>query len=284
MNSQKLWRTSRPRFWIYVFGPYIVGLIAGTPNPQALLSPLIIAFGAFFLFPANLLIYGVNDAFDYETDIRNAKKEKYETLLHPPERPHLWRVVGWSCLPFLLILPFTSTRCMLAMCGFLFFSLFYSAPPIRAKAQPILDSVFNVLYIFPGAFGYFLAGGANFSLPVFAMLFGAAWLWAMAMHAYSAVPDISADNDARIRTVATCFGFQKTLQLCAFWYFCAAGFAFLTLGYLSVFLGAIYLALMGLSMLQKTESELLRVYRWFPIVNTLCGFVIFWAIAIARFF
>ena len=283
MNSQKIWRTSRPRFWIYVFGPYIVGLIAGTPSPQALLSPLIIAFGVFFLFPANLLIYGVNDAFDYETDIRNAKKEKYETLLHPPERAHLWRVVGWSCLPFVALLPFTSTQCVLAMCGFLFFSLFYSAPPIRAKAQPILDSVFNVLYIFPGAFGYFLAGG-TFTFSVFAPLFIAAWFWAMAMHAYSAVPDISADNDARIRTIATCFGFQKTLHLCAFWYSCAAGFAFVSLGFLSLVLGAIYVVLMLISMRAQTESELLKVYRWFPIINTICGFVIFWAIAIARFF
>ncbi len=248
------------------------------------MSSLVIAFGLFFLFPANLLIYGVNDAFDYETDIRNVKKERYETLLHPPERPTLWRVVGWTCLPFLVLLPFTNFRCALAMFGFLGFSLFYSAPPIRAKAQPITDSIFNVLYIFPGAFGYFLAGGANFSPSKFAMSFGAAWCWAMAMHAYSAVPDISADNEARVRTIATCFGFQQTLQICAFLYLCAASFAFGTLGILSLVLGAIYLALMGISMLQKTEAQLLRVYAWFPVVNTICGFVIFWAIAIVRFF
>ena len=267
-----------------MFGPYIVGLIAGTPNPHALLSPLVIAFGVFFLFPANLLIYGVNDVFDYQTDIRNAKKEKYETLLHPAERPTLWRVVGWSCLPFLLLLPFSSTRCVAAMFGFLFFSLFYSAPPIRAKAQPILDSVFNVLYVFPGAFGYFLAGGANFSASTFALLFGGAWLWAMAMHAYSAVPDISADEQAGIKTVATFFGFRGTLIFCLFLYALAAILAFRVLDFVAVALGIIYVALMLISLRQKTENELLRVYKWFPIVNTLCGFVLFWTIAIARFF
>ena len=66
---------------MYVFGPYLVGLIAGTPSPNALLSLPIIAFGVFFLFPANLLIYGVNDVFDYETDVRNVKKEKYDMNL-----------------------------------------------------------------------------------------------------------------------------------------------------------------------------------------------------------
>ncbi|NCQ82272.1 hypothetical protein GW750_05760 [bacterium] len=32
---------------------------------------------------------------------------------------------------------------------FLFTSLFYSLPPIRAKAKPFLDGTFNILYILP---------------------------------------------------------------------------------------------------------------------------------------
>ena len=280
MNSIKLWRLSRPRFWIYILGPYIVGLVAATSSPQHLLSPLVVAFGLFFLFPANILIYGVNDVFDYETDIRNIKKESYETLLHPPERPALWKIVALTNIPFLLLLPFSSTRCWLAMCGFLFFSLFYSAPPIRAKSKPILDSAFNVLYIFPGAFGYFLAGGHNFNWA----LFVAAWFWAMAMHAYSAVPDISADRQANIPTVATFLGFYGTLIFCMALYFASALIAFRTLGRLAVVFGLVYIALMWLSLRSDGEDEVRRIYKWFPLVNTIVGFVLFWAIAIARFF
>ena len=280
MNSIKLWRLSRPRFWIYVFGPYIVGLVAATPSPRHLLSPLVAAFGLFFLFPANILIYGVNDVFDYETDVRNVKKESYETLLHPPERPALWKIVALTNVPFLLLLPQTSTRCVLAMCGFLFFSLFYSAPPIRAKSKPILDSAFNVLYIFPGAFGYFLAGGHNFRVA----LFVAAWFWAMAMHAYSAVPDISADREANVPTVATFLGFYGTLIFCTALYAASALVAFRTLGRLAVVFGLVYIALMWLSLRSDGEDEVRRIYKWFPPVNTLVGFVLFWAIAIARFF
>jgi 4-hydroxybenzoate polyprenyltransferase len=280
VNPIKLWRLSRPRFWIYVFGPYIVGLVAAAPSPQHLLSPLVIAFGVLFLFPANILIYGVNDVFDYETDIRNVKKEKYEALLHPHERPTLWKIVALTNLPFLLLLPWTSTRCVWAMCGFLFFSLFYSAPPIRAKARPILDSAFNVLYVFPGVFAYFLAGGNNFQLP----LFVAAWFWAMAMHAYSAVPDISADRDANIPTVATFLGFYGTLLFCTALYAASALVAFRVLGRLAPLLGLVYIVLMWLSLRSEGEDEVRRIYKWFPLVNTVVGFVLFWAVAIGRFF
>jgi 4-hydroxybenzoate polyprenyltransferase len=280
VSLRKLWRLSRPRFWIYVFGPYIVGLVAGASSPQALLTLPIVAFSLFFLFPANILIYGVNDVFDYETDIRNVKKEKYETLLHPPERPLLWKTVALTNAPFLLLLPQRSTQCQLAMLGFLFFSLFYSAPPIRAKAKPVLDSVFNVLYIFPGAFGYFLAGGQNFN-PA---LFIAAWFWAMAMHAYSAVPDISADRAARVPTVATFMGFYGTLIFCTALYAASTMVAFRALGRLTPALGIVYIALMWLSLRTDGEDEVRRIYKWFPLVNTVVGFVLFWAVAIARFF
>ena len=58
-----LLKVSRPRFWIYIFGPYIVGLIAGVENKTELLSLLYLLFGIYFLYPANLLIYGVNDIY-----------------------------------------------------------------------------------------------------------------------------------------------------------------------------------------------------------------------------
>ena len=53
-------------------------------------------------FPANLLIYGINDVFDYETDTLNAKKEEYETLLHPREH---FRIFWWSVVLHALFIP-----------------------------------------------------------------------------------------------------------------------------------------------------------------------------------
>ena len=203
-----------PRFWFYVFGPFIVGALVGAPDPRAYLSFSSLLWALFFLFPANLLIYGANDIFDYETDRRNAKKQGYELLITPADHQKLWRAIALFCLPFAPLLIWAPRECWWSLAGFLFFSIFYSAPPIRAKARPILDSIFNVLYIFPGAFGYFLTSGHNFSVALFA----AAWLWAMAMHAYSAVPDISADKDAQVPTVATFLGLRGTIWFCLAFY------------------------------------------------------------------
>lgn len=280
MTFRQLLKISRPRFWIYLFGPYIVGLVCGASTPAALLDWRVLLFGIYFLFPANLLVYGINDICDWETDKNNPKKESYEMLVTPREHRVLWHAILISNLPFLFLLSFVNLFCIFAMIAFLFFSIQYSAPPIRAKTKPILDSVFNVLYIFPGVFAYFLAGGQNFHFAAF----GAAWLWAMAMHAYSAIPDISVDRNASTPTVATFLGFNGTLIFCFVCYALCALLAFSFLGMVAGVLGAVYLGLMLFSFGAKTEENLMRVYKWFPIINTFCGFVLFWSIALAKFF
>jgi len=257
---------------MYVFGPYIVGALVGSANPRSYLSPLSLLWALFFLLPANLLIYGVNDICDYETDVLNAKKRGYEDLVPPDERRVLARSIALWCLPFAPLLWWLPRSCWWAMGGFLFFSVFYSAPPIRAKAKPILDSLFNVLYIFPGAFGYFACGGKNFQ----GELFLAATLWAMAMHAYSAVPDIDADAQANVPTVATFLGLRGTLFGCWALYLSAALLSFFALGWLSVALAGIYSALMFRSLRAGTQSGVMAIYRGFPLVNSFAGASLWW--------
>jgi 4-hydroxybenzoate polyprenyltransferase len=41
---------------------------------------------------------------------------------------------------------------------FLFFAIGYSLPPLRAKARPFVDSIFNVLYQFSALFGWVVSG------------------------------------------------------------------------------------------------------------------------------
>ena len=278
-SPHKLWQLSRPRFWIYVFGPYLVGLAAGaTQRADFARWPLII-YGFFFLFPSNLLIYGVNDIFDYETDKRNAKKTDYETLVAPQERRGLWKIIAATNLPFLLTLHVANGQAIAALAAFLFFSLFYSMPPIRAKTKPILDSAFNVLYICPGIFAYYLIGGHALSWP----LVLAAWCWAMAMHAYSAVPDITADSAAGLQTVATFLGLRGTLIFCLLLYATAAMLAFSVLSFLSLILGTIYVGLMLASLQAGTEQGVMRLYRGFPLINTISGAALFFAAALPKF-
>ncbi|HVF10734.1 MAG TPA: prenyltransferase [Abditibacteriaceae bacterium] len=276
----KLFKLSRPRFWIYVLGPYLVGLASGAAVLDDFQRWPVLLFGLFFTFPANLLIYGVIDIFDYETDKNNVKKTDYESLVTPDERSALWRAIALATLPFLIVLPAVPTAALPPLAAFLFFSIFYSTPPIRAKAKPVLDSAFNVLYIFPGVFAYYLIGGRDLSIQ----LVVAAWCWAMAMHAYSAVPDISADYESGLKTVATLFGFHGTLLLCLLLYAAAAILSSAALGLLSVLLGTAYVALMLYSMTRRNEAELLRVYKLFPSINTISGAALFFSVFLSKFF
>jgi len=100
-------------------------------------------------------------------------------------------------------------------------------------------------------------------------------LWTMAMHAYSAAPDISSDRAAGLQTVATRLGFHGTIGFCLALYVSSAVLALPFLTWLAAALGLLYATLMFFSLLARTESQLLRVYRWFPLVNTLSGMAIF---------
>jgi len=271
-----LLKVSRPRFWLYVFGPYLVGLAAGASSREDFFQIKVFAFALYFLLPANLLIYGVNDIFDFETDKLNPKKQDYEILVQPADR---WRLVGAILLlniPFVFASFFMNGVALISMWAFLLLSVFYSTPPIRAKAIPVVDSMFNALYVMPGIFAYGIMSG---ELPPLMSII-AATLWTMAMHAYSAVPDIKADKDAGVETIATLLGRNGTLLFCSACYLLAAMFAFPYLGPFAGILGLVYLALIGLSLFTKQTGGVYRIYQYFPFVNSACGFLLFWYAAI----
>ncbi len=257
---------------MYVLGPYAVGL-AALKSPSVFYSPLALLFLIYFLLPANLLIYGINDIFDYETDVRNAKKRGYEGLVPPDARKPLVRAIALTNLPFFAVAWFLPGAAQRALLAFVLLSAFYSAPPIRAKARPFLDAAFNALYLCPGYVAYFLAGGKEFSLPT---LF-AGWAWVMAMQAYSAVPDITADTESRTFTVATTLGLRGTLLLCLALYLTAAALAFPAIHWLALPLGLVYATLMLLSLRAGTEEDVMKLYKNFPLINTFCGMALFFA-------
>lgn len=238
-----------------------------------------IVFGLYFLLPANLLVYGVNDIFDYETDKLNVKKTDYETLVGPELAQ---RLLAWTAV---LNIPFIVTaaavfgvRPLLALLIFIVLSVFYSSPPIRAKTKPFLDSAFNVLYIMPGVFAYAVATG---QLPT-AKIVIAGGLWTAAMHAYSAIPDIQADTEAGIATIATFLGQYGTLALCFVLYGASALLSFPYLGVTALIIGAVYLLLVLASVLSIRSGQIFKLYRVFPLVNVAAGFVIFWRIALDK--
>jgi lycopene elongase/hydratase (dihydrobisanhydrobacterioruberin-forming) len=274
--ARRLVRTSRPRFWFYLLGPYVLGSFAAAPDAHTFTTAAFWAPLLFFTLPANLFVYGVNDIHDFATDARNAKKAGYEALVAPAEHRSLRLAIAVGLLGFLPVLASAPPRALPALVAFLFLSYFYSAPPIRAKARPLLDASFNVLYATPGFYAFLRLGDEPLALDAVA----GCWAWCMAMHAFSAVPDITADGEAGVPTVATWLGARRTLLLCGALY--AASDLLLARHLLplpggialAALAGAAYLTMIGLSLRGGgSERSAFTVYRWFPVLNVAVGFV-----------
>ncbi len=271
-----LLKVSRTRFWIYILGPYFIGIAASAAVRSDFITFKALVFAIYFTLPANLLIYGINDIFDYETDRLNKKKEVYEQLVQPVQHLKLLVAILILNLPFIAALFLIGYNAIPAFAGFLFFSIFYSTPPIRAKTKPFIDSAFNILYVFPGIFAYQLISG-EFP-PLVTIL--AATCWTFAMHAYSAIPDISADREANIKTVATQLGANGTLILCLVLYLVSSVLVYKYLQLFSLFFALVYAAMIVISYIKK--SDLFNIYKFFPIINAAVGFALFWFIAFEK--
>jgi 4-hydroxybenzoate polyprenyltransferase len=260
---------SRPRFWFYTFGPFLIGTAAGIDSWDRLLNPESLMLGLYFLFPANLLVYGVNDIFDFETDRINSKKSGYEYLVEPSRHRSLWTWIAVLNVPFLIAISLFAPHVIPSLLAFVFLSVFYSAPPIRAKAIPFLDSLFNLLYVVPGVVAYQLVTSSL--PPVWTIIAGG--LWTAAMHAYSAIPDIQVDKDAGLDTVATVLGRRGTHIFCTA---CFTGAALLAAahGEPVSLLGLVYVGLMRWSDASSADG-VIRIYKLFPWINLVAGFLLF---------
>jgi lycopene elongase/hydratase (dihydrobisanhydrobacterioruberin-forming) len=279
MKIEQLLTISRPHFWIYTLGPFLLGISSSIYTKQWSTELIImtVCYGLYFLLPANVLIYGVNDIYDYETDKINSKKTGYEEVLDPKNHSHLVKKILWFQLPLVLLSLLNSTNIplLLSTLSFIFVSVYYSATPIRAKSIPFVDTLFNSIYVLPALIGYFVLHPDTSGFQV--SLAFAGLLWSMAMHAYSAIPDIEADSQSNIHTIATKLGFKRTLIFC---YVCYALATFISLDYLkSVGLLAfcVYSFLLILT-LKGGKKNIFTYYKLFPRVNFIVGMMLFFVI------
>ena len=259
-----LLRLSRPRFWFYLAGPVIVGAVYAVESLPELFSPVALALFAYFLVPANVFLYGVNDVFDADIDEANPKKDDRE-VRYTGERTVLAAVFlsGVLALGFVPLLP---PAALAALALFFFLAVEYSAPPLRFKTTPLFDSISNGLYVLPGVVAYTAIAG-DFP-PVAAVLGG--WLWTMGMHTFSAIPDIEPDRKAGIRTTATALGERRTYGYCAACWLAAA----LAFSFVHTFFALLLLAYPVLVFaIARSSIDVGRAYWWYPAVNTLVGMI-----------
>lgn len=264
---QLVFKMSRPRFWLYIAGPYITGLIAAYKS-GLLVEPVHLALIIFFLFPANFFIYSVNDFYDQDTDKLNPKKSTKEIKYYKEYR-YWFLGINSAVIIFALLLLFLlpTGEEKLILSSFLLLAFFYSAPPVNFKRRPVLDALSNMFYFFPGLLALSHAHIFLLLIIIIALI-----SWTSAMHLFSAIPDIDFDKKSHIRTTATMLGERKALWVCFALWLIFAGICTGTdwrLGWTFVY------PLIIVWLLLQKHNLITKVYWYYPYLNSLLGFLFF---------
>jgi 4-hydroxybenzoate polyprenyltransferase len=205
-----LFVASRPLSWVNTAFPFAAAYLVASRS----IDPVFVVGTLYFLIPYNLAMYGINDVFDYESDLRNPRKGGVEGALLDRR---LHGTTLWSALvtnvPFLVFLVVVgSPLSWLVLAISVFAVIAYSAPGLRFKERPFLDSVTSSIhFVSPAVYGLVLAGAA-FTPQLWALV-GAFFLWGMASHAFGAVQDVLADREGGIASIATVIGARATVRL-----------------------------------------------------------------------
>jgi lycopene cyclase domain-containing protein len=201
---------SRPVSWINTAYPFAAAALLTTRE----IDWVLIVGTFYFLIPYNLAMYGINDVFDYESDLKNPRKGGIEGALLQPHlhRPMLW-LAAITNVPFLLVLAYAGgPAAWLALAVSAFAVVAYSVAGLRFKERPVLDSMTSSThFVSPAVVGLTLAGAEV--TPGLLILLAAFFLWGMAAHAFGAVQDIEPDRQAGIGSIATVIGARRTVRL-----------------------------------------------------------------------
>ncbi len=273
--ARQLFVASRPVSWINTAYPFAAAYLLTTREIDATL----VIGTLFFLVPYNLAMYGVNDVFDYESDLRNPRKggahgAVLDTRMH---RITLW-AAALSCVPFVVYLVIVgSPLSWLVLAVSLFFVVFYSAPPLRLKERPFADSVTSSIHFFsPAVYALVLAGAVwTWQLVVVITAFA---LWGIASHAFGAVQDVAADRAADISSIATARGARWTVRFALVAY-AAAGVLMLATawpGPLAALVAVPYLVAVWpyRNVTDETADTATRGWGHFLWLNQLAGFLV----------
>ncbi|MBM7768225.1 prenyltransferase [Glutamicibacter nicotianae] len=268
--------SSRPISWVNTAYPFAAAfLLAGGGVDWRLAVGTV-----FFLFPYNLLMYGINDVFDYESDLRNPRKGGIEGALLSRQSHKALLVACVACaVPFLAVLAAAgSLVANLVLAVSIFAVLAYSAPRLRFKERPGLDSLTSAVhFVSPAVYGWVLAGASV--QPGQWLVFGAFLLWGMASHALGAIQDIIPDRQGGLSSIATALSARTTIWLVLAGYVLAG--VLVAAGVQGIGRWASLLALpyvlnvlphLGVS--DVSSGTVNRGWKRFLWINYLCGFLL----------
>ena len=193
---------SRPFAWL--FGPvaYAFGVFASGSSFTFLNTIQMLVLS----FPLAFYVNGINDVYDIHTDRINPRRTSI-LFGRPLDERDIPFVKRGSLAAILLVLAstllFWNPLHTLVALLFLPVPYLYSAPPLRLKSRPILDSLVNFAVAFgPFALGFSSSGSLGFlalHFIIFSFTFSAA-------HALGTIWDMEEDRLAGIRTFAAVYG------------------------------------------------------------------------------
>ncbi len=211
--------SSRPFSWINTAYPFAAAYLLGGGRVDV----TFVLGTVFFLVPYNLAMYGINDVFDHESDLRNPRKGGLEGVVLSTRwhRLTLWSA-ALSCAPFLVyLLAVGSWAARAALVVSMFAVVAYSARGLRFKERPVLDSLTSSThFVSPAVVALALVDAEVTTVTVCALV--AFFVWGAASQAFGAVQDITADRDAGIASIATHLGARRTVRAALVAYVVAA--------------------------------------------------------------
>ncbi|MFC7849907.1 prenyltransferase [Arthrobacter sp. NPDC057388] len=267
--------SSRPLSWVNTAYPFAAAYLLTSRD----IDLAWVIGTVYFLIPYNLAMYGINDVFDYESDLRNPRKGGVEgAVLDRTLHAVTLRAAIATNVPFLAALVLLgSPLSWLVLAISIFAVVAYSAPGLRFKERPFLDSMTSSThFVSPAAYGLVLAQ-ADFTLPLAALL-GAFFLWGIASHAFGAVQDVIADRAGGIGSIATVTGARATVRFAACAYLTGGVLLLLTPwpGKLAALLVLPYVInILPFAAVKDEESELAhRGWERFLWLNYITGFFV----------
>lgn len=270
---KKLTRVARPVSWVNTAYPFAAGylVLGGGVDLVFILSTI------FFLIPYNLLMYGVNDVYDYESDIRNPRKGSIEGAVEAKAfHPTILIASAVATLPFCLALVLlVPWQASLTLAIVLFFVVAYSLKGLRFKEIPLLDSLTSSIHFV----GPLVFAAAVLGFPPAVWPFAAAFLlWGIASHAFGAVQDIIPDRAGKLSSVATVLGARVTVWMSLVFYLAASVIVSLQglMGIVVGVAGLLYSANIApyLKVTDKTSAVTNMGWRRFIWVNYAVGAVV----------
>lgn len=214
----RLLLASRPVFWFYTGGLYVLGSVIGAGAAdvhwkEAFLAAPVLAYFLWFVVGENFFGVLLNDYFDRDADARNPRKLQHGSVYDGTMFWFFWTGIALSAVAFVALCLYFPNP-VVALFGLVFFAMnvLYNVPPARLKERPFLDMLIGpACALAPACSGYALVSG----LWPAAWAVGALTLAFAAFDLFDKVFDREADAQAGMRTSAVAFGRSRSLMACA---------------------------------------------------------------------